>query len=119
MKKAVKAGLAGCMMSMMMVSSILAASKSLNNGGATWSGGENSDNIVYSKVIDLKKDNLCYKVCVWVKNDKGKRKEKTGTTSAVGSKGQVKVTMGASHSNPFIAEKAGYKNLEVVPANKN
>lgn len=92
---------------------LAATSVSLNNGGATWSGGENSDDIIFSQLRDNKEDNLKYSVTVWVKNDKGETSEKAGTTSAVGAPGQVKVTKGATHKNPFVAEKAGYKNFVV------
>lgn len=91
----------------------MAASESLNGGAASWYGGE-SDNILYSKLQDNKNDGLRHKATVWVKNDKGNRNTKTGTTSGVGSRGQVKTTIGATHSNPFVVEKTGYNNYSVV-----
>jgi hypothetical protein len=101
-------------MSLGMSLTAFAASESLNGGGATWSGGENSDGILYSQVRDNTNDGLRYKVTVWVKSDDGVKKSKTGTTSGVGKKGQVRISKASTHNNPFVKEKAGYKNLLVV-----
>ena len=113
-KKTVKAGMVGGLMSMMMVSSVFAATQSLNGGKATWSGGENTDGILYSKLIDNVNDGLRYKACVWVRNDMGQYNQKTRTTTGVGKNGQVKVTIAATHKNPLKTEKAGYKEFQVV-----
>jgi hypothetical protein len=95
----------------------LAASQSLNGGGATWYGGEDSDGILYSKLYDNKADGVNYSVTVWVTDDKGNTSQKSGTTSAVGSAGQVKVTRASTHFNPFVTEKSGYKNFVVNSTN--
>ena len=92
------------------------ASKSLNGGRAKWSGGENSDGILYSQLVDNKNDNIRYKVTVWVDPDWSAKKEKTGTTNAVGKAGRVRVTKAATHKNPFVVEKCGYKNFECISA---
>lgn len=112
-KKIVTFGLVSIMTLGLSVSA-LAASQSLNGGGATWSGGENSSSIVYSQIVDNANDGLRHKATVWVENDEGNYKSKTGTTTGVGKSGRVRITVGASHSNPFKAEKAGYKNYVVV-----
>lgn len=110
-KSSVKKVLAGSMMAMIFSVSVLAASESLNGGGATWSGGENSDGILYSKLVDNEEDGIQYSVTVWVKSDDGISKEKSGTTDAVGSAGQVYVSKAATHKNPFVAEKCGYNSF--------
>lgn len=94
----------------------MAASQSLNGGGATWYGGEDGNGILYSKLYDNKTDGVIYSVTVWVKDDKGTTSQKSGTTSGVGSAGQVKVTRASTHSNPFVAEKTGYKDFVVKSA---
>ena len=112
-KKIVTFGLVSIMTLGLSVSA-LAASQDLNGGGATWSGGENSSSIVYSQIVDNKNDGLRHKATVWVENDEGNYKSKTGTTTGVGKSGRVRVTVGASHSKPFKVERAGYKNYVVV-----
>lgn len=77
-------------------------------------GGENSSGIIYSEIVDKANDGLRHKATVWVENDEGNYKSRTGTTTGVGSSGKVRVTVGASHSNPFKTEKSGYKNYTVV-----
>ena len=54
------------------------------------------------------------KVTVWARNDKGEQNSKTGTTSAVGEAGQIRTTIKATHSNPLVKEKAGYKGFQTV-----
>lgn len=112
-KKSVTGLMAAGMLTFGLSAVALAASESLNGGGATWSGGENSDGILFSQLRDNKADGVNYSVLVWVKDDKGNTSQKSGTTSAVGAAGQVKVTRASTHSNPFVAEKAGYKNFVV------
>ncbi len=112
-KKSVTGLMAAGMLTFGLSAVALAASESLNGGGATWSGGVNSDNIIYSQLRDNKVDNVQYSVLVWVTDDKGNTSQKSGTTTDTGAKGQVKVTRGATHSNPFVTEKAGYKNFVV------
>lgn len=96
----------------------LAASQSLNNGGATWSGGI-SDDKVYSKIIDNKVDGLAYKATVWVKNDKGNYNEVTDKTKGMGELYKIYVDIGATHSSFLTPNRAGYKNFEVVKATGN
>ncbi|WP_404276554.1 hypothetical protein [Exiguobacterium undae] len=91
-----------------------AASESLNNGGATWSGGISSSDNLYSQLRDNKADGLKYKVRVWVVNDKGTKSEKTGTTTGKGAPGQVKISVGATNSNPFVANRSGYNDFSVI-----
>ena len=110
-KKGATSLLAACMITSVFSIAAMAASESLNGGGATWSGGENADNILYSTLQDNKSDGGVYDITVWVTDDKGGTSEKSGTTSGVGEVGQVTVTRGATHSNPFVAEKTGYKNF--------
>lgn len=106
--------LASFMMVMILSVTAMAASQSLNGGGATWSGGENEDKIIYSKLVDNKADNIKYSVRVWVKSDDGVKKEKSGTTSGTGSAGKVYVSKGATHKNPFVGETCGYNNFIAV-----
>lgn len=115
-KKGTTGFVAACMMTAGLSVVAMAASESLNNGGATWSGGENEDGILYSQLRDNKSDGLVYDVKVWVQDDKGIKKEKTGTTTGVGAAGQVRVSKAATHSNPFVAEKVGYNNFVVKAA---
>ncbi|WP_312068344.1 hypothetical protein [Exiguobacterium sp.] len=91
-----------------------AASESLNKGKATWAGGVSASDNLFSRVRDNKKDNLQYSVRVWVVNDKGNRKEKTGVTDGVGASGQVKTYVGATRENPLKANKCGYNDFEVI-----
>ncbi len=91
-----------------------ATSESINDGGATWSGGVNSSNIVYSQLVDNKVDGLKYKTKVWVINDLGQVNEKTDTTSAKGKAGRVYTSIGASYWNPFGANKSGYDYITVL-----
>lgn len=91
-----------------------AASESLNGGGATWSGGEDSDGILFSQLRDNYNDGIRYSVRVWVQSDDGQKSEKTGTTNAVGAAGQVRVTRASTHSNPFVTEKCGYNDFKCV-----
>ena len=113
-KKGATGLVAACMMTAGFSVVAMAASKSLNNGGATWYGGEDGDGILYSKLWDNESDGLQYKVRVWVQDDKGQKSEKTGTTDAVEEAGEVKVTRASTHSNPFVAEKSGYNDFEVI-----
>ena len=113
MKKTITSLLAGITLTSVVSVAAMAASQSLNGGTATWYGGE-ADNIIYSKIHDNLNDGLRHKATVWVENDKGNRNEKTGTTNGVGARGEVKTTIGATHSNPFVKEKSGYKNYSVV-----
>ena len=112
-KKIVTFGLVS-MMTLGLSISALAASQPLNGGGATWSGGENSSRIIYSQIVDNANDGLRHKATVWVQNDAGGYNSKTATTTGVGTSGRVRTTIGASHSNPLVVEKAGYKNYVVV-----
>jgi len=114
LKKVISSTVATCAMAAVISISAFAASKPLHGGGATWSGGINSNRIIYSKVVDNKKDNIAYKVTVWVKNDKGAKSEKTGTTSGKGDSGKVQVTRGATYLNPFAANTCGYKDFKAV-----
>lgn len=113
-KKSGKGILVGCLLSVMLTATAFAATESLNNGGATWYGGEDGEGILYSRLEDNKADNLRYKVTVWVKSDTGLKSEKTGTTNGVGKSGSVEVTRASTHKKPFTPEKAGYKDFEVV-----
>ncbi|MCR5630049.1 hypothetical protein [Eubacterium sp.] len=88
-----------------------ASSESLNNGGATWYGGEDGDGILYSRLEDNKSDGIRYHVTVWCKSDDGQSSSNTGDTFDVGRKGCVSVTRGATHQNIFVVEKCGYKNF--------
>jgi hypothetical protein len=97
--------------------SVFAATESLNGGGATWYGGENTDEVLFSILRDNYVDGIRFKVTVWVKNDKKVKKEKTGITNGVGKKGEVKVTMASTHSNPFVPERTGYKDFICLAAN--
>ncbi|HOV25082.1 MAG TPA: hypothetical protein PK566_01800 [Pseudobacteroides sp.] len=117
LRKHITGILAGCVIVASLSIAVIAASESLNQGGGTWSGGENENGILYSKVVDEKEDGLAFKVTVWVQSDDGKKVEKTGTTSAKGEKGKVEATKASTHKNPFVTEKCGYKNLEVVRVN--
>ena len=94
--------------------SAFAASQDLNNGGGTWSGGENADGILYSKVVDNKNDGIRFHATVWVKSDDGAYKDKTGTTNAVGNAGKIYVSKAATHKKPTVTEKCGYKNYYTV-----
>ena len=40
--------------------------------------------------------------------------EKTGTTTGKGAPGQVKISVGATNSNPFVANRSGYNDFSVV-----
>lgn len=115
MKKGLKRFITTCMATMLVTTTVLAASESLNGGGATWSGGEN-DGTLYSQLRDNKDDGVRYEVKVWVQSDDGKKSEKFGTTNAVGASGQVRVTRAASHSNPFVTEKSGYNSFKAISA---
>ena len=90
------------------------ASKTLNGGGAKWTGGETSDGFLYSNLYDEKVDGIKYSVTVWVDPDWGSKKEKSGETTAKGKKGRVHVKKSATHKNPLIVEKCGYKNLKAI-----
>lgn len=116
-KKGATSLIAACMMTAGFSVVAMAASESLNGGGATWSGGEDADGILFSQLQDNKSDGIVYDVTVWVTDDKGTTSQKSGTTSGVGAAGQVKVTRAATHSNPFVTEKAGYKNFVAKSAN--
>lgn len=96
------------------VGAAFAASESLNGGSATWSGGVNSSNILYSQVVDNKSDGLRHSVTVWVENDKGTRNERQGVTSGVGEAGKVYTQVGATDDSIFVPNKCGYKNYSVV-----
>lgn len=113
-KKCITSVLTACAITSALTIAAMAASESLNGGGATWYGGEDSENILFSKIWDNASDGLRYNATVWVQDDKGGKSEITGTTTGVGASGEVKVTRGATHSNPFVAEKSGYKNFSVV-----
>lgn len=98
-----------------LISNVLADSKKLDGGKATWTGGEDTGtNKIYSQLRDNKKDSIRYKVTVWVRNDIGQQNTKLGTTSGVGASGQVRTTIKATHKNPVVAEKSGYKNFQTV-----
>jgi hypothetical protein len=116
LKKGVTSLLAAGVITSVFTVAAMAASESLNGGGATWYGGENADGILYSQLRDNASDGVVYSVTVWVKDDKGGLSEKSGTTTGVGTAGQVSVTRGATHANPFVAEKCGYKNFVVKSA---
>ena len=116
-KKGATGLIAACMMTAGFSVVAMAASESLNGGGATWSGGENADGILFSQLRDNKNDGIVYDITVWVTDDKGVTSQKAGTTNAVGAAGQVKVTRAATHSNPFVADKAGYKDFKAKSAN--
>lgn len=115
-KKGVTSLLTACLVSSIVTITALAASESINGGGATWYGGEDSEGILFSKVWDNKADGIVYDCLVWVQDDKGTRSEIAGTTNAVGEPGEVKVTRAATHSNPFVAEKTGYRYANAVAA---
>lgn len=91
-----------------------AASESLNAGGATWAGGVSSSDNLFSRLRDNKADGLQYSVRVWVVNDKGTKKEKVGETTGTGVDGQVKTYVGATTANPFVANRCGYNDFEVL-----
>lgn len=113
--KFTKTSILGLLLIVGIVSSVLAASEKLDGGKATWTGGEDTGIAkVYSQLRDNKKDSIRYKVTVWARNDKGKQNSKTGTTSAVGEAGQIRTTIKATHSNPLVTEKAGYKGFQTV-----
>ena len=90
------------------------ASKTLNGGGAKWTGGETSDGILYSNLYDEKEDGIKYNVTLWVDPDWSPKKEKSGETTAKGKKGRVHVAKAATHKNPFVAEKCGYNDFKAV-----
>ena len=90
------------------------AAEVLNGGGAKWTGGETSDGILYSNLYDEKKDGVQYSVTVWVDPDWASKKEKSGTTTAKGKKGRVHVSKAATHKNPFVPEKTGYKDFKAI-----
>ncbi len=115
-KKGFKGLFTICMVLMLGSTTVLAASESLNGGGATWSGGEN-DGTLYSQLQDNANDGVRYEVNVWVKSDDGKKSEKFGTTNAVGEAGEVKVTRAATHKYPLVTEKCGYNSFKAVNAN--
>ncbi|MGE7920352.1 hypothetical protein ACQKM9_15645 [Viridibacillus sp. NPDC093762] len=116
--KKIKKGTVGLLAAGMMTAGFsvvaMAASESLNGGGATWYGGEDGDGILYSKLWDRKSDGVKYEVRVWVQDDKGQKSEKTGTTSGVDAAGEVKVTRASTHSNPFVPEKSGYNDFKAI-----
>lgn len=101
----------------MMSGVAMAASQVLNGGGATWYGGEDADDILFSKLWDNAADGIKYDVIVWCTDDKGGTSQKSGTTSGVGAAGEVKVIRASTHANPFVAEKCGYKNFVARTAN--
>ncbi|CDF58770.1 hypothetical protein [Thermobrachium celere] len=103
---------------LMTVILVFGASESLNNGGATWSGGIR-DNIVFSQIVDNKVDGLAYKATVWVQNDEGTRNEVTGRTTGFGESGKIYVQIGATYKHIFEPNRAGYKNLEIINAKLN
>lgn len=115
-KKGFTSLLAACMVSSIVTITALAASESINGGGATWYGGEDSEGILFSKVWDNKADGIVYDCTVWVQDDKGNKSEKSGTTSGVEEAGEVKVTRASTHSNPFVPEKCGYSKATAVAA---
>ena len=90
------------------------AAKVLNGGGAKWTGGETSDGILYSNLYDEKVDGIKYSVTVWVDPDYSSKKENSGVTTDKGKKGRVHVAKAATHKNPFVAEKCGYKNFKAI-----
>lgn len=113
--KFTKTSILGILLIVGTISSVLAGSEKLDGGKATWTGGEDTGTVkIYSQLRDNKKDSIRYKVTVWVRNDKGQQNSKTATTSAVGAAGQVKTTIKATHSNPFVPEKTGYKGFHTV-----
>lgn len=116
MKKGIKGFITTCMATMLVTATVFAASESLNGGGATWSGGEDSEGILFSQLRDNKEDGVRYEVKVWVQSDDGQKSEKFGTTNGVGASGQVRVTRASTHSNPFVAEKTGYNSFKAVSA---
>ncbi|WP_110114472.1 hypothetical protein [Bacillus sp. CGMCC 1.16541] len=116
-KKGATGLLAACVMTLGFSTVAMAASESLNGGGATWYGGENADGILYSKLWDRKSDGIVYSVTVWVTDDKGTTSQKSGTTSGVDAAGEVKVTRASTHSNPFVPERTGYKDFVAKSAN--
>lgn len=116
LKKCVTSLVAAGVITSVFTVAAMAASESINGGGATWSGGEDADGILYSQLRDNVSDGVVYGVTVWVKSDDGQSSQKTGTTTGVGATGQVRVTRAATHKNPFVAEKCGYKDLVVKSA---
>ncbi|WP_022749159.1 hypothetical protein [Lachnobacterium bovis] len=88
------------------------SSTTLNHGKAKWEGGESKKNVLYSRVIDLKKDGIRYHAIVWVKCDDGSYKYVEGDTNDVGLKGCIQAKKAASHKYPWSAEKTGYKNFK-------
>ncbi|MCR5837836.1 MAG: hypothetical protein K6G88_15160 [Lachnospiraceae bacterium] len=87
------------------------ASKYLDGGKAKWTGGENSDGILYSNLYDEKEDGIRYEVTVWVDPDWGDRKEQHGITKGLGKQGRVHVAKAATHRNPFVKDDYGYKGF--------
>ena len=69
------------------------------------------DGTVYERE---KEDGIKYNVTVWVDPDWSPKKEKSGETTAKGKKGRVHVAKAATHKNPFVAEKCGYKDFKAV-----
>lgn len=87
---------------------------SLDGGRASWYGGINSNDKIYSKVWDHKVDGRRYHVTVWVQDDNGNKTTKTGTTNGVDSAGQVIATRKATYNHLFATNKSGYKNLSMI-----
>ncbi|WP_027422222.1 hypothetical protein [Lachnobacterium bovis] len=83
----------------------------LDHGNAKWEGGESKNSYLYSRVMDLKRDGIRYHATVWVKCDNGSYNYKEGKTTDLGSNGWIQVRKKASHTNPFVSEKAGYKDF--------
>lgn len=90
------------------------SSTTLDHGNAKWEGGENKKSYLYSRVMDLKKDGIRYQATVWVKCDNGSYNCKEGKTTGLGSNGWIQVRKKASHTNPLVSEKAGYKNFSRI-----
>lgn len=98
--------------SMLMATSVLAAPREVLYGGkCTWTGGQNGASI-YSQFVDNKNDKYYYYGTVYVKNDKGQRRSKTGRTTGVGSSGKVRVMVGETHALPFTVNKAWYEGIK-------
>lgn len=115
MKGKFKSIVAGCLVaavfSVTAVTAFAGETENLNGKGATWSGGETDAGMIYSKLVDNKEGGLKYKVTVWVDPDKGAKKSKTGTTTAVGNDGRVFISTEATHKYPGFPEKMGYKDF--------
>lgn len=111
MKKSIKMGVVCGVVSILMSTTVLAASReTLFGGKCVWTGGI-SDNLVYSQFEDRTNDRYYYNGTVYVRNDRGQQRSKIGKTTGVGSNGRVRVTITATYSNPFVANKAWYANI--------